>query len=74
MTVGRAYAAVTRTDYEGIYPDDRGVFDKILGKISKGKLGKKAAREIARATYGFSTTGSLYYPVANNDNWVWFEA
>ena len=49
-----------RTTYINIYPDDRNIFDKVLTKINFKQV--KAAREIARAEYGFSSNGCLNYP------------
>ncbi len=63
MTKGIAVAAVQRTTYINIYPDNRSLWDKIRGK--------KASREIDRAKYGFAINGSKNYPdVVQGGSWV----
>ena len=72
LTGGTALAAVSRTQYYNIYPDERGFWARQWGKTP---FGAKAAREVARAKYGFSTKGSLYYPdVVSGGSWKMFSA
>jgi hypothetical protein len=70
LTGGTALAAVSRTQYYNIYPDERGFWARQWGKTP---FGTKAAGEVARAKYGFSTKGSLYYPdVVSGGSWKMF--
>ncbi len=72
LTGGTALAAVSRTQYYDIYPDERGFLARQWGKTP---LGAKAAREVARAKYGFSAQGSLSYPdVVSGGSWKMFSA
>ena len=64
MTRGTAIAAFQQTSYFDIYPDNRNLFQKIIGI--------KSAREKARAKYGFSAVGSLREPgLANTEGNKW---
>ncbi|WP_312433413.1 RHS repeat-associated core domain-containing protein [Lacrimispora sp.] len=72
LTGGTALAAVSRTQYYNIYPDERGFWARQWGKTP---FGAKATREVARAKYGFSAKGSLYYPdVVSGGSWKMFSA
>jgi RHS repeat-associated protein len=65
-TVKAAEGSNGRTDYKGIFPDDRNIIQKVLDKLPFWDI--KAKREIAREKYGFSERGSINYPVPTNDS------
>jgi hypothetical protein len=70
LTHGNVLAAVGRTQYFDIYPDNRNSATKLFSKITGFN---RAEREIARKNYGFSVQGSKNYPdVVNGASWKLF--